>query len=278
MLPSFLLALREGIEAALIIGIVVGSLKKIHRMDLAGTVWLGALAAGVGSFAVAGLITALGASLEGLAEQIFEGVTMLLAAGVLTWMIFWMRRQSLQIKPSIEADVVRVTAQAGTDNRLQGRGPLFGLAFLAIFREGVELALFLSASAFATSWQNTLLGALLGLAAAVGLGWALFSTTVRMNVKGFFAVTSILLILVAAGLVAHGIHEFNEAGLIPGLVSPVWDVNFLLDESSLGGELLKALFGYNANPSLTEMLSYLMYFVMIGLALHRGAGRMIRPA
>jgi high-affinity iron transporter len=132
-----------------------------------------------------------------------------------------------------------------------GARALFLLAFLAVLREGIELALFLTAAAFAADAQQTIFGAVLGLGTAIVLGWSLFSATLRLDLGRFFLVTGALLILFAAGLVAHGVHEFNEAGWIPPLIEHVWDANFILDESSTLGQLLR-LFGYNGNPSLNE--------------------------
>ncbi|MEZ0397201.1 MAG: iron uptake transporter permease EfeU [Anaerolineales bacterium] len=262
MLPAFLLSLREGLEAALIIGIVLGALRKINRPDLKPAVWAGTGGAILVSLLAGGLLTALGLSLEGKAEEIFEGFTMLMAAGILTWMIFWMNRQGRHLRAELESGV-RQAASASN------RRALFGLAFLAVVREGVELALFLSAAAFAVQGGGTLAGALLGLAAAILLGWLLFTATLRLNLRRFFQVTGILLILFAAGLVAHGVHEFNEAGWIPPVIEHVWDVNPWLDENSTVGSILKALFGYNGNPSLTEALLYLGYFALIFLGLKR---------
>ncbi len=255
MLPSYILSLREGLEAALIISIVLGALRQTRRADLAPAVWLGAGSAALVSVAAAVLLTQLGLSLDGDAEKIFEGITMLAAAGILTWMIFWMSRQARHIKSDLEAGV-HSASQAGK------RG-LFALAFFAIVREGVELALFLTASVFATDASQTLAGALLGLGTSALLGWSLFAATVKLDLRRFFQVTGILLILFAAGLVAHGVHEFNEAGWIPAVVEHVWDINPVVDENSSFGLVLKALFGYNGNPSLTEVLAYAGYFVAI---------------
>jgi high-affinity iron transporter len=260
MLASFLLSLREGIEAALILGIVLGALRKLNRSHMAPAVWYGALTAVLVSLVTGVLLTAFGLSLEGRAEEIFEGVAMLLAAGVLTWMIFWMNRQARSIKGELEMGVNQATSTGGTR-------PLFSLAFLAVVREGIELALFLTAATFASDPRSTILGSLLGLGAAILLGWGLFASTLRLDLRRFFQVTGFLLILFAAGLVAHGVHEFNEVGWIPSIVEHVWDVNPLLDENSTFGLMLKALFGYNGNPSLTEVLSYLAYFVLISLSL-----------
>ena len=264
MLPSYLLSLREGIEAALIIGIVLGALRKMRRMDLIPAVWLGVVSASLLSILAGVLLTTLGLSFEGPTEQIFEGITMFLAAGVLTWMIFWMSRQARNIKGELESGVHKAAFEGGK------RG-LFALAFLAVLREGIELALFLVASVFASDVQQTLIGTFLGLGTAILLGWSLFATTVRLDLRRFFRVTGFLLILFAAGLVAHGVHEFNEAGVIPSVIEHVWDVNPILDEDTTLGSMLKALFGYNGNPSLTEVLAYFAYFVTIYFGLRLSA-------
>jgi len=266
LLPAFLLSLREGLEAALIIGIVLGALHKMNRRELSPAVW-----AGTGSAAAISLVVALGlirfgTTLEGPAEMIFEGVTMLLAAVVLTWMIFWMQRQSRSIKGELETSVRQQALRLGA----QG---LFWLAFFAVLREGVELALFLTATAMATGARADLAGALLGLAGAAVLGWLLFTSTVRLNLRLFFMATSVLLIVFAGGLVAHAVHEFNEVGWIPAIIEHVWDINLVLNEDSALGMTLKALFGYNGNPSLTELLAYIGYFaaILVGLRLSRPA-------
>ena len=265
MLPSFLLSLREGLEAALIIGIVLGALRQMRRSELAPAVWRGVVAASLVSIVAGVILTALGLGLEEPYEQIFEGVTMLLAAGILTLMIFWMSRQSRQLKGELEAGVRQAVAQSGS--------ALFALAFFAVVREGIELALFLTASTFASDAIQVVSGAVLGLAASIFLGWSLFASTIKLDLRRFFQVTGILLILFAAGLVAHGVHEFNEVGWIPSIVEHIWDMNPILDENSTFGAILKALFGYNGNPSLSEVIAYLGYFVAIFLGLRSAQKR-----
>jgi high-affinity iron transporter len=265
MLPTYLLSLREGLEMALIIGIVLGALTKIRRNDLSPSVWLGTLSAVGVSILTAVLLTTFGLSLEDEAEQIFEGITMLIAAGILTWMIFWMRKQARFLKSELEAGVNKAAASTG-------KRAVFWFAFVAVVREGIELALFITA-AFFTGDQSqvtiniiqTLAGTILGLGTAILLGWTLFATTVRLDLRRFFQVTGILLILFAAGLVAHGIHEFNEVGWIPVVIEHVWDVNPILDETSLLGQLLRTLFGYNGNPSLTEIIAYFVYLIVVSI-------------
>jgi len=265
MLPSYLLSLREGLEAALIIGIVLGALRKIRRIDLAPALWLGALLAVGASILSAILLTAFGLSLEGPAEKIYEGVTMLLAAGILTWMIFWMSKQARNLKGDLEEGVNKAAAR-----NITGKRSIFWLAFIAVAREGVELALFITAAFFVGNNESvglntiqTLAGVVLGLGTAILLGWSLLASTVRLDLHRFFQVTGFLLILFAAGLVAHGVHEFNEINWIPSIVEHVWDVNAFIDENSIMGELLKTLFGYNGNPSLSEMIGYFSYIVTV---------------
>jgi high-affinity iron transporter len=266
MIAASLLAFREGLEAALILGIVLGVLRRVGRTDQEKMVWLGAgLAALLSLIGGAGLY-ALGITFEGRAEELFEGVAMLLAAAVLTWMIFWMKRQGQSIQAELEHGVRRATTDGG-------KWAIFSLAFLAVLREGIELALFLTAAAFSTTATATLVGGVIGLVAAALAGWLLFATTTRLNVQTFFRVTSILLIFFAAGLVAHGVHELNEAGVIPVVVEHVWDMNPVLDEDSTIGQILKALFGYNGNPSLTEVIAYVGYWAVVLLALRHKRAR-----
>ena len=278
MLPTYLLSLREGLEAALIIGIVLGALTKIRRSDLTPAVWLGALSAVGVSILTAIALTSFGMSLEERAEQIFEGITMLIAAGILTWMIFWMSKQARFLKGELEAGVNKAAATTG-------KRAMFWLAFIAVVREGIELALFITAAFFAGDQSQvtsniiqTLAGTILGLGTAALLGWTLFATTVRLDLRRFFQVTGFLLILFAAGLVAHGVHEFNEAGWIPSVVEHVWDVNAIVDENSVPGQLLRTLFGYNGNPSLTEVISYFVYLAVVTVLWRRDTAPAKSPA
>jgi high-affinity iron transporter len=261
MLASFLLSLREGIEAALIIGILLGALRQTHREKFTPTVWYGAVSAGIVSLLAAILLTFLGLEMKDPGEAIFEGFTMLIAAGLLTWMIFWMSRTARTLKSNMEANVQRAS-EVGTR-------ALFLVAFIAVLREGIELALFLTASVFASDALQATLGAILGLGTAILLGWTIFATTVRLDLRRFFQFTSFLLILFAAGLVAHGVHAFNELGWIPPIIEHVWDVSAFVSSTSTFGQLLAALFGYNPMPSLTEILAYAAYFILVFVGMKR---------
>ncbi|MCX7671562.1 MAG: FTR1 family protein, partial [Anaerolineae bacterium] len=153
---------------------------------------------------------------------------------------------------------------------------LFGVAFLAVVREGLELALLLVATSLQNPAFATLVGALIGLAAATLLGVLLYRGVVRLNLRLFFAVTNVLLLLFAAGMVGLGIHELVEAGIAPAIVEPVYDINPFFSDQSLAGEMLKSLFGFNGNPALSEALAYIAYLVAASWYLFGPAQR--RPA
>lgn len=259
MVAGYVLALREGLEAALIVGVVFSSLRQIRREDLSPIVWLGVGAAILLSLAAGIALDSLGAELEGRSEEIFEAATLLLAAGVLTWMIFWMRKQGGKTRADLRNEVSR-TASAGQ------RWGLFAVAFFAVLREGVETALFLTAALFASRSSGTVIGGLLGLATAALLGVGLYAATVRLDLRLFFSVTGILLLLFAAGLVSHAMHELNDLGWVPAVINPLWNAGGILRDTSAVGQTLSALLGYDASPSLSQVLAYLAYFATVLLA------------
>lgn len=262
MAASLFLSLREGLEAALIIGVLLGALQKLKRNEMKTTIWIGAGAAVVLSIAVGWILNLMGASFEGRAEEIFEGIAMLLASGILTWTVLWMRAQAGAVSAKLETDTQEAVMQ-------NSRAALFSLAFISVFREGLELALFLTAASMTADSTQVLLGASLGLAAVAVITVLLFRSLIRLDLGKFFQVTSIILIVFAAGLVAHGVHEFNEAGIIPVIIEQVWDINHILNENSPVGLLLKVLVGYNGNPSLSEVITYLLYLAAIYILFKR---------
>ena len=258
MLSSLLITLREGLEAALIIGIIFAYLARTENRQGFKPVWLGASLAVVVSLAAGAAIYLSVGELSGVAEEVFEGAAMFIAVAVLTWMIFWMRKQAVDIKAHLHAQIQSV---------LSG-GSSLGLAiiaFVVVVREGIETVLFLFAAVrIAESPLLFTVGGFLGLAIAIAIGYSIYKGTSRLNLRTFFNVTSVVLIVFAAGLLAHGLHEFHEAGIIPPLVEHVWDINRILPEKSTFGRFLTALFGYNANPSLVEVVAYFSY---LGFAL-----------
>ena len=254
MITSLVLSLREGLEAALIIGIVLGALRRTNRSDLNRPLWAGVISAFIVSLGVALVLRLIDKDLEGAAEQIFEGVTLFLAAGILTWMIFWMRRQSGKMKSELESRVNQAVTRSGA-------GALYFLAFISVLREGIELALYLTASSLTSTGLQTLLGAATGLLAAGLLGYLIYTSAIHLNLQRFFQVTSVILILFAAGLIAQSVAEFNQAGIIPTIISPIWNLNSVLDEHSILGTIASLLFGYHGSPSLTEALGYSIYIL-----------------
>ncbi len=266
MIAASFIAFREGLEAALIIAIVLGYLVRTGRRDRQGAVWAGVGVAVAVSLAAAIALQLLGAELEGTAEQLFEGTAMALAAGILTWMVFWMSREAAGIRTSLEAGVSSATEGSA-------RGGLFMLAFVAVVREGLETALFITAAVFTSNPAEAALGTALGLAAAVAVGAVVLAGSARLNLGLFFKVTGAFLIIFAAGLVASSIGEFHEAGLLPALIAPLWSTKQLLDDHVGVGAILRSLFGYSDEPSLLQVLGYLGYIAIVVAALLRGTNR-----
>ena len=263
MIASFIITLRETLEAALIVGIILSYLARTKQTRYNFVVYLGIIAGIVVSIIGAFLFVTVAGGFTGRAEEIFEGVATLIGAVLLTTMILWMMKQK-HIAMELEQKVATELEEA---HRLG----LFSLVFISVLREGIETVIFLGAASF-VSTDNTLLGALAGIIVAIILGYAIFAGSVKINIKKFFNVTSIVLIFFAAGLVAYGIHELQEAGVIPIVIEHVWDINPpvnpdgsypLLHENGYIGSILKGLLGYNGNPSLIEVLSYSVYLVLV---------------
>lgn len=250
---ALLLALREGTEMALIVGIVLAYLAQVGARAAQRWVWAGVGAAALVSVGFLGILNALDREFEGATEQLFEGTTMVLATAFLTWMILWMARNSRSLKGELQRGVASALERGGA------AWGLFLLVFFAVVREGVELALLL----FAAPGEGKLLGSVLGLAGAVGIGVLIYAFGRRVDLRSFFRVTTILLVLFAAGLFSHAAHEFVEAGILEGVEGPVlWSTAGVLPEDEGLGSILRALFGYADTPHLIELVAYLGYFVI----------------
>ena len=257
MIESFLVTSRETLEASLVVGIVLAYLNRTNNQSYRKTVYYG-IGFGILASVIAALIfTFFAGGFEGKAEQVFEGITMLIGAFLLTTMILWMMQQR-HISREIEGKV---------EKHLMGSQPLFShlgifmLIFIAIIREGVETVIFLNAINYASGIN--FIGGTLGILAAVIVGYLFFVGARKINLKKLFGISSILLILFAAGLVAHGFHEFEEAGVVSGIVAPLFDMNNVLSDKGIVGGFLKGLFGYNGNPSLLEMIAWTSYLGII---------------
>lgn len=252
MFTSLLITLREGLEAALILAVVISFLMRSDGGHLVKHVWYGAVAAALASLAAGGLLFAIGGSLSDEAGTVFEVVATFAAAVLLTYMIFWMRNNGRSLKSGLE-DKAR---SAKSTSPLA----LTLLAFAAVGREGLETALFLFATAASSSAWSALTGGVAGLVIAAVAGVALYRGSVRLNLRTFFGVTGFLLILFAGGLLSYAIHEAEELGIVAAsFAQPLWDTSAFLSHESGAGAILKALFGYRANPSLLQVIAYWTY-------------------
>lgn len=258
MIASFMITFRETLEAALVVGIVWSYLVRTDNRAYLGLVVKGVVGGIAASILGAWLFQTVAGGFEGRSEEIFEGITMLIGATLLTSMILWMMTRNASRE--LEEGVAQAVGKAS-------RVAVFFLVFFSILREGIETVLFLS-SASILSGNNVLAGSILGIAIASMVGWLFFKGAMQLNLKTVFNVSSVLLILFAAGLFAHGVHELQEAHLLPVLVEHVWDINPtvlqegvypLLHEKGSIGAIFKGLFGYNGNPTLLEVLTYLIY-------------------
>ena len=263
MFGAFVTLLREGFEATLLVAIVLAYLAKIGRKEDFRQVWYGIGAAVAVSLAVAGALFVTAGELEGTVEYVFEGTAMWLAVGFLTYMVLWMRRESRTVAQGIRRGIDSAVEQGG-------RLALVSLVFVMVVREGIETGLFIFGITRTSTPLQVALGAALGIAAAVALGYAVYAGGKRIDLGTFFKVTGVLLILVAAGLLAHGVAEFQEAGILPELL-PLWNVSGapVVGEELLVSELLTALFGWDPETNLLELIVWAVYIVSVGYAFLR---------
>ena len=267
MLGVLLITLREGLEAALIIGIILAYLSRTGNRQAFKPVWLGTGLAIIVSLVVGGIIYLVAGEMSGRAEEIFEGSAMFLAVGILTWMIFWMRQQSVNIENHLQVQIQSALLKSSSF-------ALVMLSFVVVVREGIETALFLfAATSVAESTIASFIGGIVGLIIAIIIGYSIYKGSSRLNLRTFFNATSVVLIIFAAGLLAHGVHEFHEAGLIAPVVEHIWDINHILPENSTFGGFLKAIVGYNGNPSLVEVIVYPLYLVVTSMLYFRPLSR-----
>ena len=256
MLANFLIGLREGLEAALVVSILAAYLVKTRNTDKLPPMWAGVAAAVLLSLAVGALLSFSSASLSFEAQEAFGGFMSLVAVAFVTWMVFWMKRTARTIKAELEGKVESALSM--------GTYALVGIAFVAVAREGLETSIFVWAAVQATG-QTTLpvIGAVLGLATAVVLGWLLYNRAVKINLATFFKVTGVGLVVVAAGVLAYGVHDLQEARILPGLNDLAFDISATIPLSSWYGTLLKGAFNFNPTPSWLELAAWLAYLVPV---------------
>ena len=256
VLANYLIGLREGLEAALVIGILVAYLVRSGHRDRLRPIWLGVGGAVAASLAAGALLTFTSRSMSFTAQEIFGGVMSVLAVCFVTWMVFWMRRASRHMKGDLQGKLDAALAM--------GTGALAVTAFVAVGREGLETALFIWTAVQATGDSAApVTGAFLGLLTSVVLGYLLYKRSVKLNLATFFRWTGAGLVVVAAGVLAYGIHDFQEGGLLTfaGLDHTVLDATRVLPPSSWWGTLFKGLFSISARPTRLELGAWLAYLL-----------------
>ena len=260
MLANYLIGLREGMEAALVVGILVAYLVRSGRRQLLPQVWAGSGGAVAVSIGFGALLTLGPSRLTDRAEKIVAGVLSILAVALVTWMVFWMARTARYLRAGLHARLDGALAAGGWG--------VLVVAFLAVAREGLETALFLWAAAGATGATDAagaagspLLGASLGLATAVVLGWAVYRGAVSLNLGVFFRWTGLFLIAIAAGVLAYGVHELQEAGVLAWGTATAFDVSGVISATSALGSLLKGLLNFTPTPTWGQVVAWLAYLV-----------------
>jgi high-affinity iron transporter len=256
VVPGLIVGLREGIEAALVVGIIVAYLTKIGRKELRRYVFLGAAVAMIMSAAVAVFWAIAWGEFGGTGEELFEGIAAIIAVVVLTSMILWMMKAAKDIRRHVELRIELLV------DRRQVMG-LASLAFIAVFREGVETVLFMAGLAGQTTTADLVAGVGIGLVVAGFVGFAIYGASWKINLRRFFQATGLLLVVIAAGLFAFGVHELQEAGVLPWLSGEVYNVkaSFPDSQDNPAGYILRGLIGYNDNPSWLEAIAYVSYWI-----------------
>ncbi len=256
MLFSLLVTLREGIEIALVVTILLGYLRKIEQKRHFREIWIGVAAAVALSLAFGAALEVTSRELSGRVLEAFEGFTMLFAVVVLTWMVFWMKRQSAGISYALRHQI---------DNALSG-GSVFALALLAfsaVAREGFETTLFLFAGSTSASGTQFVLGGIIGFALAGGAGVVLYYGAAKLPLKQFFLASGIVVIVLAAGLLSNGLNELHEAAIITDLGSRPWDFESSLSMTSTLGRFLHTVLGYDAGPAMAQIVLYWGYIAVV---------------
>ncbi len=259
MVANFLIGLREGLEAALVVSILIAYLVKIDRRDLLRPLWAGVGAAIVASLAFGALLTFGPKGLTFEAQEAIGGSLSILAVGLITWMIFWMAKTARRLSSDLRHKL--------DDAIAAGRGAVVVMALFAVGREGLETALFLWAGAQATTGPTAqagpLIGAALGVVAAVALAWLMYRGAVRLNLRVFFAWTGLFLVFVAAGVLSYGVHDLQEAGILPGLGNLAFDVSAAIPPSSWYGTLLKGIFNFTPATTWLQLVAWTAYLVPV---------------
>ena len=256
MLGNYLIGLREGLEASLVVSILIAYLVKTDRRELLWRIWLGVGAAVALALTFGALLTFGTKTLTFQAQEALGGILSIVAVALVTWMVFWMAGHARNLKGELHTAVDTAIGRGGW--------ALAGVAFLAVGREGLETALFVWSAVQASGQGSTAwLGALLGIATAIGLAWLIYRGALRLNLAVFFKWTGIALIVVAAGVLSYGVHDLQEAGILPGLNNLAFDVSGAIPPSSWYGTLLKGTLNFSPATTKLELVAWLAYLVPV---------------
>ncbi|MDX3105850.1 iron uptake transporter permease EfeU [Nonomuraea angiospora] len=254
MFASYLIGLREGLEATLVVSVLVAFLVKSDRKDKLPQVWTGVGAAVALSVGFGALLTFTAAHLGHTGQELFDAITSLLAVVFVTWMIFWMRRAARALSGELRGKLSEALEL--------GSIAVVVMAFLAVAREGLETAiLFFASVQGAVTTPEPLIGISLGLLTSVLIGWGLYRSAVKINLTKFFTWTGLLLILVAAGIFKYGVHDLQEANLLPGLSTYAFDISGVIPADSWYGTLLSGMLNITPQPSVAEVIAWACYLV-----------------
>jgi high-affinity iron transporter len=258
---NFLIGLREGLEAALVLGILVAYLIRSNRRELLPQVWIGVAIATAASLGAGAALTFGPRGLSARAEEVIAGTLSVLAVGLITWMILWMARTARNLRQHLETSLDAAISM--------GKGAIVAMALLAVGREGLETAVFLWAGISASgAGVGPVAGAVLGLACALALGWTIYRGALRVNLRAFFQWTGLVLIVVAAGVLAHAVHDFQEAGVLPGASALAFDVSATIPPDSWHASLLRGIFNFSPATTWLEALTWAAYAIptLVGFA------------
>jgi high-affinity iron transporter len=270
---NYLIGLREGLEASLVVCILIAYLVKTGRRDRLAPVWGGIAAAVVLSMAFGAVLQYGSAQMDFESQEALGGSLSVIAVGLVTWMVFWMRRTARHLKAELHGRLDAALAM--------GTFALVLTAFLAVGREGLETALFIWTAVQATSdGVRPLVGAVLGLLTSVVLGWLFYRGALKINLAKFFTWTGAMLVVVAAGVLAYGVHDLQEAGWIPGLHDVLFDISSTVPKDSWYGTLLKGVFNFQPDPTALQVIVWVLYLApTLTLFLRRSGGSTApRPA
>ncbi|MCU1676889.1 MAG: putative Ferrous iron permease [Frankiales bacterium] len=271
MLANYLIGLREGLEAALVVSILVAYLVKSGRADKLTPVWLGVGAAIVLSLLFGAILTFSRSRMSFEAKELFGGALSIIAVGFVTWMIFWMRRTARNLKRELHGRIDHALAL--------GTGALVLTAFLAVGREGLETSLFIWSAVQATGESTQpVLGAVLGLLTSIALGYLFYKGALRINLAKFFTWTGAALIVVAGGVLAYGMHDLQEAGVLPGVNSHAFDVSGSFPADSWYATLLRGTVNFTPQTTWLQAIAWTVYIVTVGVYFFRPQRRPAAPA